>query len=242
MKKMNQKIIVSIFIFIIILLLSISIIIANNTNNNLNAKIDKEKIYYEIKYFDNILIEMINSLNNIKLESNFEINWNELQNYQNNLYIYWNSAILDLSSLDIDNQSLINFGKDLDKLSVSIKDNNKNTTLIFLIKLYSNIIIYSNALNYNNYSDILITKYNLLLSYKNAETDNWTLVHENILEASKKMYIIVNWSKINKYEQYNINQAYISIKEMENLISIKDINLYYMKYLTALNRLQNISI
>ena len=60
MKKSYKKIIISIFIFLIILLLSISVILVNNASKKINFEIDKEKIYYEIKYFDSQIIYMIN--------------------------------------------------------------------------------------------------------------------------------------------------------------------------------------
>ena len=232
-KKINKKIIISIFIFLIIILLSISIIIANNTNKD-DLNINKEKIYYKIRYLDSEIINMSNLLNN-------NINWQELQKSIEKLYTYWSSAILDLNILDIDKSYLTDFGKELDNLAISIKNQDRQTSLNNLMKLYNSLTIYNESLNYDtNYKNVLLAKYNLLLAYSIVEQGNWTLVHENIIKSGNYLSNVVNSIDNNEYNQYNINQAYIAVKELENLINVKDLDLFYMKYQIAINKLQNI--
>lgn len=240
MKKINKKIIISIFVFLIILLLSISIIIANNTANKTNFEIDKNKIYHEIKYFDSQIIYMMTILNNIEGNENFYIDWKELQKQNQILYNYWNSVILDLNYLDIDKKSLTDFSQKLDQLNISIKNNDKKVTLQNLIDLYSKIISYSKTLNNESHNILLDSKYNLLVSYTIAEEGNWTLTYEYILKASENMSNMVKQAENNQYNQYNINQAYISVKELENIINIKDINIFYMKYKIAMDNIEKI--
>lgn len=233
MKKINKKILVTIFVFLIVILLSISYIIANNSNNT-NLEINNEKIYYQIKYLDSQIIYMSNSFNNI-------IDWNKLQKDLKQLYNYWNGSILDFNNLDIEKTNLTDFGKTLDNLSIAIKNQNREESLKNLLKLYEKLIIYNKSLNYNeNYTNILYAKYNLLISYSIVENGNWTLTHESILRCDTYLSNLVNSMNINQYEQYNINQAYIAVKELENLINIKDIDLYYMKYNIAMEKLENI--
>ena len=233
MKKFNQKILTGTFTFFIVLLLSISIILANNVKNE-DKEIDEEKIYYQIKYIDNEIIYMSNFLN----INETQIDWKQLQENINNLYNYWNSAILDFNNLNVEKMHLTDFGKKLDNLALSIKYKNKKDSLINLIEIYKKIIIYLDNLNYENYKSVLITKYNLLLASSILETENWTLIHEYILRASDNLYKVFNKIDINLYEQYNINQAYVAVKEMENLISIKDIDVFYIKCKIALDKLE----
>ena len=237
MKNNNKKIVISIFVFFIILLLSISIIIANNSNHKTNFERDKEKIYYEIKYFDTQIVYMINLLNNIEQSSNFYIDWQELQKQSQVLHNYWNSAILDFNYLDIDKSYLTDFGKDLDTLSVSINNNDKDSTLNNLLELYNKLIVYSESINDYYYNTILVIKYNLLNAYVVAEKENWTLTHEYVLKASENISNLINSIENNKYNQYNINQSYIAVKELENLINIKDLSVFYFKYNIAINKL-----
>lgn len=236
MKKINQKIITSIFIFFIVLLLSISIILANNVLGEEKIQINKEKIYYQIKYLDNEIISISRLLN----INETKIDWVELLNLTTKLYNSWNSYILDFNNLNIDKKYLTNFSKDLDELTVSIKYMDKRGSLNNLSKLYNKLIIYINDLNYEDYKNILLTKYNLILASSIVETGNWTLAHEYILKASDNIYKVFSKININEYEQYNINQAYVAVKEIENLINIKDIDVFNIKYNIAIQKLENI--
>lgn len=240
MKKVNKKIIISIFVFLIILLLSISIIIANNAVNKTNFEIDKNKIYHEIAYFDSQIIYMMTMLNNIDRNENFYIDWKELQKQNQILYNYWNSVILDLNYSEIDKNNLTDFSNSLDELNISIKNNDKEMTLQNLLDLYNKLIIYSETINNVTYNLLLDTKYNLLIAYSIAEKGNWTLIYEHILKASENMSNMVKQIDNNQYNQYNINQAYISVKELENIINIKDTNIFYMKYKIAMNNIKKI--
>ena len=239
MKKNNKKIIISIFVFFIVLLLSSYIIISNNVTLETNFEIDEEKIYYEIKYLDTQLVYMMNLLNNVENKTNFYINWKELQVQTYNIYDYWNSVILDLNYLEIDKKSLTDFGMILDELTISINTNDKVNIANNLLELYSRLIIYSESLN-NYYNAILNTKYNLLLAYSIAEKGNWTLTHEYIQKASNIFLEIVNSMENNEFNQYNINQIYISIKELENIINIKNLDIFYFKYMNSMEKLENI--
>lgn len=242
MKKNNKKIIISIFVFFIIVLLSISIIIANNTASKTNIEVDKEKIYYEIKYLDSQIVSMMNLLNNTRKDVNFYIDWQELQTQTQNMYNYWNSTILDFNNLNLDKNYLTDFGKDLDNLTISIKNNNKEDTINNLLNLYNKLVLYSEELNNRDYYELLITKINLLTAYSIAENENWTLTHEYILKSSESISNVVNSIENNEYNQYNINQAYIAIKELENLINIKDLDVFYLKYNNAMEKIKTIKI
>jgi len=237
MKTNNQKILISIFVFFIILLLSISIILANNVNIIKDYDIDNEKIYYEIKYLDSNIIYIFNLLYNEKMQ----INWDELKKQTLLLYNYWNTVILDLNYLPIDKKYLTDFSKELDELLLSVNSYNRNKGLSNMVKLYKKLTIYSNNINYTNYKNVLLAKYNLLVSAIIAETENWTLAHEYILKTSESILKVVNSMDINEYLQYNINQTYISVKELENIINIKNLNIFYFKYNIAINKLDNLT-
>ena len=241
MKNLNKKILISIFVFFIILLLSISIILADNVLNY-QTFIDEEKIYYEIKYLDSNIINMANLLNNIENKESFYINWKKLSEQSYCIHNYWNSVILDLNYLDIDKKDLTDFSKILDELIVSIKQQDKSNTLKNLIELYNKLTIYVEKIENKNYKEICIINYNLLCAYNILETVNWTQAHEYILIASKHIYNLVNSIEVNQYSQYNINQAYVSIKELENLINVKDMDVFYFKYNIAINNLMNLTL
>lgn len=234
MEKINRKILLSIFVFFIILFLSISIIIKKRFFNNAYLDINIEKIYYQIKCLDNEIIyiyDLIDSNTNLTI----------LQKDVEKLYRYWNSAILDFNNLKIDNKDLTDFGKILDNLTISIRNQEKQNCINYVIELYNKLIIYTENLDYNeNYTNIIYAKYSLLNAYSNAFLENWTIAHEYILECDDYISNVINSVNNSEYNQYNINQAYISIKELENLINIKDFDLFKIKYNTAINKLKNL--
>lgn len=236
----NKKNIISIFVFLIIFLLVISLILLNNSLKKTNIEIDEEKIYYEIEYFDSQFVYMINLLNNVQQIDDFYINWSELEKNTQILTNYWNSVILDFNYLDIDKNYLTSFGKNLDTLYIFIKNKDKDNTINNIITLYNDLIIYSETLNnyYNN--TILNIKYNLLIAYSIVEKNNWTLTNEYIIKASEDMANILNSIENNQYNQYNINQAYIAIKELENIINEKNIDLFYLKYNIANKKIEQL--
>lgn len=240
MKNINKKIIISIFVFFIILLLSISIIIAKNSSNKTNFEIDTEKVYYEIKYIDSQLLSMLHLLKNIGNNLKFYINWGELNNQTESLYKYWNTVILDFNYLDIDKNNLTKFGQDLDQLAIAISNQEKDIACNKLLELYKKLTIYSNTLDDKKYKLLLVTKYNLLTSLVIAEKDNWTLTYEYIQTASDNISNLVKKMDNNKYSQYNINQAYVSIKELENIINSKDLKVFYFKYKIVMDNIEKI--
>ena len=183
---------------------------------------------------------MMNLLNNTRRDDNFYINWQELHVQMRNIYNYWNSSILDFNNLDIEKNYLTDFGKDLDNLIISINNNVREDTVDNLLSLYNKLRIYSESLEFKNYNQILTTKINLLTAVSIVENGNWTLTHEYILKASESITNVVNSIDNNEYNQYNINLAYIAIKELENLINVKDLEVFYFKYNNAMEKIEKI--
>lgn len=237
MKILNKNKVLFIFIFFMLVIIILTFILIRKNNNNDKDKIDNEKIYYEIKYIDNELIEISNLLNN----SSLNIKWNDLNNKVNILYNYWNSAILDFNELAIDNAILTNFGKDLDNLNIAIKNKDKQLCFINLLELYNKVNTYYEKLSYNQeYIGIINAKYYLLNACSIVDTNNWTLVYDNILEADKCLLNTINTVDKNEYIQYNLNQVYVAIKELENIINIKNLDIFYLKYNIVMSKVKNI--
>lgn len=237
MKILNKSKILIIFIFFIIVIIALILILIGKNNNKDKYEIDDEKIYYEINYLDNELVEISNLLNS----SSLNIKWNDLSNKVNILYNYWNSTILDFNELAIDNTILTNFGKDLDNLNLSINNKDKQSCFANLLELYSKVNIYYEKSSYNQeYIGVINAKYYILKACSIVDTNNWTLVYDNILEADKSLLNTINTINKNEYVQYNLNQAYVSIKELENIINIKNVDIFYLKYNIVMSKIKNI--
>ena len=54
------------------------------------------------------------------------------------------------------------------------------------------------------------------------------------------MKIVTNIGQEEKHSKYNINKSYIIINEMQNAVTLKDRNIFLIKYKNLLEELQNI--
>lgn len=232
MNKKNVNIIITLIMIIIITVVIIAVfaLYKNNTHTNAND----EKIYYEIKFLEDMLLEMSNTIYNSG-------NWQDLQNQAIVLYNFWDSCILDLNSLSIDKVHLTDFGGVLDNLFVAIQNNDRTATIISLSNLYNKVLLYYENLSFDKVSlNISYSKYNLLMARISSESQNWTITYEYIKKCSEYMLSIIASEDYSKYSQYNINQTYISVKELESIINSKNINIFNLKYNIAIKKMSNI--
>lgn len=238
--KNNNKIIIFIFMLVFLIFISIFIFLQFNSQKN-EEKILIEKANSQILYLDKEIINIANLVNNINLnikeKENFNknTNWEEIELEINSIYEGWNSIIINLNSLGIKNTDLTNFGKKIDDVTVSAKSQNKANILNNLCDLYYFLVIYTNSYNIDEeIKNNIATKYYLLKSYSALEKKNWIMVKENIIKAENSYY-----NNIKNIENNNFyrNKTYVSIKELENVTSIKSIDIYYLKYVIVLNNI-----
>ena len=148
--------------------------------------------------------------------------------------------ILDLSlDQNIEKSTINDFGQSLNSSLIAINNLNNQDIQQSLINLYERLInIYEQEENDANYKDIIITKYNLMNSYILVKRGNWIEADKFIKKAVEAITQIFNES--DEDNLYNINLAYISIKELENVIAMQNYEIFYIKYKIALENLNKI--
>lgn len=222
--------------FLFILGSFITIVIANNNNND-NKNLEKAKS--NIKYLDNEITVIANTLNNISINSdesilnrNTDINWKNIEKSISNLYRNWNSIIIDFNNLNIKNTTLTDFGKKLDEIAVLVKNKDKNSTILKLSDLYQLLVQYTNCIDLSEeLKNDINTKYYLLTAYSLMDTNNWSIINDNLIKAEQSYYKNINIVEENSLtHQYNREKIYVSIKELENTSKVKDRDLFYLKY------------
>lgn len=233
---MNKKVIVFITIlaFLFITGSIVTLVLATNGTNNTEI----EKANSQILYLDNEIITTLNMLNNISgdynentLNRNTNIDWDNIEKNISKLYSSWNSIIIDFNNLNMKNTSLTDFGKKLDDVTISIKNKDKLRSLSNLCDLYYLLIPYTNSYNSSlELKNNINTKYYLIRAYSLIDTNNWTLISDNIIKAEQCYYNNINSVNIDENNQFNQNKIYVSIKELENIIITKDVDLFYLKY------------
>lgn len=235
---MNKKtiIIISSCIILFFLLGMISFIIAKNTKDI--KQYDDEKMDSQIKQIDYQIIKMLNYFDN-KNEQN--IDWNGLKSDINTLYTSWNSVIIDFSLLDIDNNDLTDFGKKIDAIMITVQNRDINKTKSNLSDLYSFLVQYTNCYQSNIIlKNNITTKYYLIKAYILLDTNNWTLVNENINNATMNFYQNINIVEIAENQKFNLNKTYVAINELKNTVANKNKELFYIKYKIAMEEIEKI--
>ena len=167
--------------------------------------------------------------------------WESLKIATERLYSTWPTIVIDLYKLNINNETVEKFSKDLDNLTNSIKIEDKSSTLMYISKLYDYLPIFgasvfNNSLNNN----IIATKSNILNAYKLIEKQNWNEMKSYINKAEDEYINVIN--NQNNKNQYNINKAYIILKEFEKSIDNQNMDILYIKYKNLLDELNMISI
>ncbi len=165
--------------------------------------------------------------------------WNTLKAGIEKLYSDWSIIELDLYKVSVNNQDILNFSGDLDKATQAIKNEDKQASLNALAKLYAYIPIYSSAYSKDaNINNLYKTKSNVLNAYVAVEQQNIEQITNEMKNAEQAFLPIVNDMTSQTTNQFNINKAYILIKELQNVNADKDI--FYIKYKNLMQELNNI--
>lgn len=196
-----------------------------------NSKETIESDFNEVKY---------KMEGNEILLQNRNTDWNLLKSEIEKLYSSWTTIVLDLYKINISNDDILAFNKDLDIAIQSIKSEDKVQTLNSLSRLYSYIPKFSIAFSNNKITNIYQTKSNLLNAYVLVEQNNITELQKQLSNAEQAFLPIINDISSQNANQSNINKAYILIKELQNYTNNDDKDVFYIKYKNLIQELNNI--
>lgn len=166
--------------------------------------------------------------------------WKSIKIAVERLHSVWPSIIVDLYRLNINTTTVQNFSRDLDELTKNVKNEEKNTTLIYIAKLYSYLPSFgAEAFNSNIDKNMINTKANLINAYAIIEQQKWDEIQTYLKKAEDEYMNIIN---NNNKNQYNVNKAYILLKEFQTSVGTKDTDIMYIRYKNLLDELNVISI
>lgn len=182
------------------------------------------------------------NINTTKMEPNAilasnkeEIDWERIKYEIESLNEAWTVILLDLYSLNVNNDDVVAFSTAIDSTIISIKNENKQDSLINLAKLYSYIPIYEKGISAeNNIQNVKQTKSFLINAYSVVEQGNWYEVQTNINECEKTFKNVVNDIEFASKNEYKVNKTYVLIKELQNSLDLQDKEVFYIKYKSLL--------
>lgn len=170
-----------------------------------------------------------------------EIDWDYIKYNTELLYSNWSTIVIDLHSLNVDNNDILNGGDTLNNLIISTKNEDKVKTLQALSDLYSYIPNYTKQyLDDTKKTNLQYTKYFVIDAYTLAEEDKWDEMKKQIESAKSYFSNIINAVNENQTNQNKINKVYVLLNELDNSINYKDKELFYIKYKSLMENIQNL--
>lgn len=186
---------------------------------------------------DESLIEYETTLN----DDNSEINWEEISEIAETMYSSWTTVLIDLTTLDVNKENLLQFNDLLDDLITSMNEQNKETSLESLAELYNLLTIYLNDFSDDEQLKILYnTKSNILYAYSVIDSENWDEANLYIENAKNEFSKIMN-NQINNINNIDeVNKSYILINEISDDISKNNKQTFYLNYIELMQEIENI--
>ncbi len=173
---------------------------------------------------------------NILVIDKDNIDWDTIKSEIETMYSSWNSILLDLYSVNIENEDILNFSKTIDNVVLSAKSENKQKTLENLANLYTFLPKYMNKISVDESNkNIVQTKSNILNAYSLVEQENWNEIQNQINEADTAYTKVTNDVKYIENKQEQVSRVYVLIKELKNSINIQDKDIFYIKYKNLMN-------
>ena len=168
---------------------------------------------------------------NAILTNNEEINWDDIKNKIEIVYSSIPTITLDLYKYNINQDDILNFNKEFDNLTVVIKQNNKQDSLIQLSKLYNFMPKFAQSIYDDDLRKTIIeTKSNILKAYSKLDTDNWNDISNDIKQASNSYSKLLTNPNIEQSKQYDISKIYVMINELQNAVQVQDKQIFLIKY------------
>lgn len=213
----------------------------DNESSGVSKNSDETEVESDSGNTDNQTKANIQELNAVGvLTSNRDANWETLKSEIEVLYSSWGTIILDLYKLNVNSEDILLFSSLLDEAIMYIKEENKTEALSTLAKLYGCIPKYIEGYSEDAKKiNIQKTKSSLINAYAVVESDNWGEIDSQIANAELSYLNVLNISSTE--ENYDLNKGYILLKELQNSLSEKDKDIFYIKYKNLLEKLNNLS-
>lgn len=170
-----------------------------------------------------------------------DINWDSVKSEIENLYTSLPSITIDLYQLNINQEDVLAFNTEIDKLTGVVKDEKKEETLSQLTKVYEYIPKFLRSSGQEElYTTLIETKLNVFKAYAKLDTDNWQEISKDMKNAIDSYSKLLTNTEIDARKQYNISKAYIMLNELQNAVNLQDTSVFLIKYKNLLEEMNNI--
>ena len=165
------------------------------------------------------------------LTNSEDVNWKDVKNEVEILYSSIPTITLDLYQSNTNQQDILNFNKEFDNLTMVVKEEKKEETLVELSKLYDYIPKFmENSTDDQMAKTVTETKANILKAYSKLDYKNWEEISNDLKQAIDVYSKLLTDTNIDSTKQYTISKVYIMINELQNAIQIQDESVFLIKY------------
>ena len=200
---------------------------------NINDKLDAE-----LEYVEDLIFKIANKHAKGEYIEDEKFKWDYLKGDMQKINDSWNTLILDLTEVNVQNQVIIGYSTDLNDLLIAVSKENESAMLDKLNDMYANVILFKeaysqekNRIEKNKIKSDVLGVYCLVNKndYPAAKTKATTTV-----ENYKSLMNDIQYAEENAY---NLNKIYVLLEEFSNAIQTENFDLVRMKYIVTVENL-----
>ena len=175
------------------------------------------------------------------LTTNRDIDWNSCKNESELMYTSISTITLDLYRLHVSQEDILNFNKELDNLTVSLEEENKQLVLDNLVKIYEYIPKFAQAVVDDPlYKTVVETKLNVFKGYAKLDSGDWAGMNTNLVYAINIYATLLTNTQIDTSKQTSINKGYVMLNELKNAVDTQNHSVFLIKYKNLLEEINNL--
>ena len=175
------------------------------------------------------------------LTSSRDIDWTACKNEVELIYTSISTITLDLYKQNVTQEDILNFNKELDSLTASLQEENKQTALDNLIKIYEYIPKFAqNVSDDILYKTVLETKLHVFKAYSKLDTKDWGTMATNLTDAINVYSSLLTNTGIETGKQSSINKGYVMLNELKNAVDLQNDSIFLIKYKNLLEEINNL--
>jgi len=169
------------------------------------------------------------------------IDWTTLKQQIEILYASWNTIAIDLHSLNVNQESILQFNTTMQQTIQAIKAEDKTQTLLTLANLYALLPQYAEgALENKETTQMYQTKSGVIHAYALLEQEKWDEMKTQIVAAQEIFANRLNQVNDSSTIQAMMHKIYMHLKEMETVCDGKDRDLFLMNYKEIMQLLETV--
>ena len=170
-----------------------------------------------------------------------QIDWDEIKTKIETLYLSIPTITLDLYQIQVNQDDILSFNKELDSLTLLVEQERKEECLNKLATIYEYIPKFAEKATTDELEKtILETKKNLFKGYSKLDSKNWSEISQDVNQTVESFTKLLTKVSEKDSKQYTINKIYVMLNELKNAVNIQDTNVFLIKYKNILEELNDL--